>query len=164
MTDKLIDFLKGELVIEDYIILTTGSPLAANQEIGLLNGNYSVLKDVKISFNNNEVEHNREPLYATTYLNLLEDSDDYSKSIATQYGFDKDTTNTINSVRYVAQKDLVRGSFDAGNSRYPVTLPIPLKHISKFFRRLQFPIMDQLVEIEFNFSNVESILLCAAPV
>ena len=106
MTDKLIDFSKRELIVEGYIISTTATPLAAKQEIGLQNGNYSVLKDVKISFNNNEIEHTREPLYTTTYLNLLQYSDDYSKSIATQYGFDKDTRNATNSVRYVAQKHL----------------------------------------------------------
>ena len=93
MTDKLIDFSKGELIITGYIISTTGTALAVNQEISLQNGNYSVLKDVKVSFNNNEVEHNREPLYTATYLNLLEYSDDYTKSIGLQYGFDKDTVN-----------------------------------------------------------------------
>ena len=50
------------------------------------------------------------------------------------------------------------------NNRYPVTLTMPLKHISQFFRRLDFPIMNQLVEIEFNINIVESILRGAAPV
>ena len=153
MTDKFIDFSKGELVVEDYIISITATPRASTQEVALQNRNYSVLKDVKVSFNNNEVVHNREPLYT-----------DYSKSIATQYGFDKDTINGTNAERYVAQKGLVRGAFYAANNRYLVTLTIPLKHISQFFRMFDFPIMNQLVEVELNINNVESIVRGIAPV
>ena len=45
-----------------------------------------------------------------------------------------------------------------------LTLTISLKHVSQFFRRLDFPIINQLVEIEFNINNVESILRNGAPV
>ena len=44
------------------------------------------------------------------------------------------------------------------NNRFPITATIPLKHISNFFRRLDFPIMNQLLEIEFNINTEQSIL------
>ena len=40
-------------------------------------------------------EHNREPLFTTTYLNLLEYSPDYASSVAVQYGFIKDTAHGL---------------------------------------------------------------------
>ena len=61
-------------------------------------------------------------MYTTTYLNLLEYSDNYTKSIALQYGFDKDSTNSINSARYAAQRKKVRYDFDANAANiFPVT-------------------------------------------
>ena len=159
LTDKLIDFSQGELVVVGSVQSTTGTPLANNDDISIQNGFYSILKDVKISFNNNEVEHNREPLFTTTYLNLLEYSPDYASSLAVQYGFIKDTglgnTQAINTVK----NGLSRGTFTvAPVSAYPFTLTIALRDISQFIRRLNFPIMNQLFEIEFNINAVQSII------
>ena len=94
LTDKLIDFSKRELVIEGYIE-GVGGNLAINSDISLRNGNYSLVRDVKVSFSNNEVEHNWEALFTTSYLNLLEYSEDYTKSIALQHGFYKQISNFI---------------------------------------------------------------------
>ena len=135
------------------IIEGVGGNLTVNSDISLQNGNYSLVRDVKVSFNNNEVEHNREPLFTTSYLNLLEYSDDYTKSIALQHGFYKQISNEIIPTANPApaivlnvneRRAIIRGVFDAATNRFPITLTIPLKHISNFFRRLDFPIMNQL--------------------
>ena len=62
----------------------------------------------KISFNNNEVEHNREPLFPTTYLNLLEYSPDYASSVAVQYGFVEDTAREIQQQLIIQEIVLLR--------------------------------------------------------
>ena len=80
LSDKLIDFSQGELVISGSVTSTTEKALGNNQDIGIQNWFYSILADVRILLNNNEVEHNREPIFTTTYLNLLEYSPDYASS------------------------------------------------------------------------------------
>ena len=54
------------------------------------------------------------------------------------------------------RRQRILGTYAA--NRFPVNLTIPLKHISNFFRRLDFTIMNQLVEIEFNINTEQSIL------
>ena len=155
LTDKLIDYSQGELVLEGYMESTTANNLAAGNDISTQNGFYSVLKDVKISFNNNEVEHNREPLFTTTYLNMLEYSPDYASSVAVQYGFIKDTraANTVGN--NTLRNNIARGAF--ADNRFPFTLTIALRDVSQFMRRLNFPIMNQLFEIEFNINATQSV-------
>ena len=66
LTDKLIDFSKGKLELTGHIV-GTGNALIQAAVIGIQTGFYLVVRDVKISFNNNKVEHNREPLFTATY-------------------------------------------------------------------------------------------------
>ena len=86
LTDKLIDFSKCELVVEGYIE-GIGANLDAGNNVTLQYGNYSLVRYVKTSFNDNEFEQNREPLFTTSYLNLLQYSEDYANSIAQQHVF-----------------------------------------------------------------------------
>ena len=46
LTDKLIDFSQGELVISGYIESTTGNALAGAAVIGIQSGFYSILRDM----------------------------------------------------------------------------------------------------------------------
>ena len=112
LTYKLIDFSKAELVIEGYIE-GLGANLVAGNNIAPQNGNYSLARDVKISFNNNEVEHNREPRFTTSYLNLLEYSEDYANSIAQQHGFYKQTSNVIRAQVNDQRRERILGTFAA---------------------------------------------------
>ena len=155
LTDKLIDFSKGELILSGYMESTTAVVLAGGMDISIQNGCYSVLSDVKISFNNNEVEHNREPLFSTTYLNWLEFSPDYTQSVAEQYGFSADV-NGADGDEAGRRNNLFRGVF--ANNRFPFTLTIALRDISQFIRRLNFPIINQLFEIEVNVDQTRSII------
>ena len=156
LTDKLIDFSKGELIITGHIESTNGTPLPNGDDIGLQNGFYSVFRDVKISFNNNQVEHNREPLFTSTYVNLLEYSPDYASSIATQYGFIRDTELDYNGDVNGARNATAAATFR--NNQVHYTLTIALRDISQFMRRLNFPIMNQLFEIELNVNPTQSII------
>ena len=160
LTDKLIDFSRGKLVLQGYIESATANALAGAAVIGIQNGFYSVLRDVKISFNNNEVEHNREPLFTTTYQNLLEYSPDYASSIAVRYGFIKDTDDQIVRAINDVRNGVARGNFDTG--KFPYNIIVSLKDVSQFIRRLDFPIINQLFEIEFHINSTQSIIRTAA--
>ena len=90
LVNKLMDYSEAFVFFEGYITDTTGTALANNDIISIQNGTNSLFSDVKLSFNNNEVEHNRRPDISTTWLNLLEYSPDYAASNAVQWGFVKD--------------------------------------------------------------------------
>ena len=55
----------------------TADALVADNDICIKNGSNSIVSDVTIRLNNNEVDKNRYAYLTTTYLNLLEYSDDY---------------------------------------------------------------------------------------
>ena len=132
--------------------------------LSIQNGTNSLFADVKVSFNNNEVEHNRRCDLSTTWLNMLEYSPDYAASNAVQWGFVKDVALTGGDNDAVATlrakiggADLATVTAAAGDlpARFVVRYVIPLKYISQFCRRLTFPIINQLVEVEaqLNLSN-----------
>ena len=80
-------------------------------------------------------------------------------ALAFQYGFVKDTDRANVAVINEVRNSLSRGAFAlAPASAYPFTLAIALRDISQFIRRLNFPIMNQLFEIEFNINAVQSII------
>ena len=83
LTNKLIDYSDAFILFEGYISSTTGTAIADNDIVSIQNGSNSLFTDVKVSFNNNEVEHNRRPDISTTWLNMLECSPDYATSVAT---------------------------------------------------------------------------------
>ena len=156
-TDKVIDFSEGELEISGFVTSTTGTVLDNNQDIGIQNGFYLILKDDKISSNNNEAEHNREPIFTSTYLNLLEYLPDYASSTAVQYGLVKDTDRANVAAINTVRNGISRGDFAlAPASVFSFTLTIAFRDISHFIRRLNYPIMNQLFEIEFIINAVQS--------
>ena len=92
LTNKLIGFSDGFILFTGRIDSAAAPAPGANSDedlVGLQNN--AIFKDVKVSFSNNEVEHNRNPGLSTTWLNLFEYSDEYTSSVATQWGYAKDT-------------------------------------------------------------------------
>ena len=147
LTDKLIDYSDSYFLFRGYLTA------AAGDVIGLQNGSNCLFKDVKLSFNNNEVEHNRRPYLSTTWLNLLEFSPDYAGSIAVQHGFIKDKTlGGGDNAGLTGRIDVSNGDHVANNG-YPITVKVPLKYLSQFARRLTFPIMNQLFQIEMDIND-----------
>lgn len=165
LVNKLIDYSDGFILFEGYISSTTANPLTNGDIVDIQNGANCLFKDVKVSFNNNEVEHNRRPDISTTWLNLLEYSDDYARSVAVQYGFARDTvlTGANTAATFRAETgDLstpltVTAAGGGLPDRYEIKYLVPLKYLSQFFRRLNFPIINQLMEIEMAFNPVNSI-------
>ena len=148
LTDKLIDYSDSYFLFKGYL-----TAAAAGDMIALQNGSNCIFKDVKLSFNNNEVEHNRRPYLSTTWLNLLEFSPDYAGSVAVQHGFVKDKqTGSGDNASLQIRKTITNDGFDANNG-LSITVKVPLKYVSQFARRLTFPIMNQLFQIEMDIND-----------
>ena len=127
LVNKLIQFSDGYFLFQGHIESTTATAITDQDNIGIKN--CSVFKDIKISFNNNQVEHLRNPMMSTTFLNMLEYSTDYARSIATESGFVKDTSlgeGDGETARHV----LVRGMH--ANDQFPITVKVPLHQVSQF--------------------------------
>ena len=71
-------------------------------------------------------------------------------SIAESYGFVKDNKNVVTDNTGHDKRQLLLGAFVAATKRFPFVLKIPTAHVSTFFRRLDFPIINHTVEIKIN--------------
>ena len=166
LVNKLMDYSEGFILINGYIASTTGTALANNDVVSIQNRTNSLFRDVKLSFNNNQVEHNTRPDISTTWLNLIEYSPDYAGSNAVQYGFVKDAALNGADNDNVATLRATVGGMDLTDvlpagaglpARLQFRYVVPLKYISQFCRRLTFPIINQLVELEVELNRTEAI-------
>ena len=97
---------------------------------------------------------------------MFEYSPDYTTSIAVQEGFAKDTVSNpivAASPAVVSRNKSTGSAIDAAAlGVYPVTAYIPLKNISQFVRRLNFPIINNHISIDLEVNKEMSILRAAA--
>ena len=113
------------------------TPIADNHGVRIQNGTYATLKDNNISFNNNRVKHNREPMKLTTYLNFLENSPYYTESVVVHYGFSSDVYDQNRDAAETGFRS--RGTLFSdtnADDRFPFKLTVALKHVSEFIRKL----------------------------
>jgi hypothetical protein len=149
--DKLVAYHNGYIRIKGYIQSTSGTDLQANDDIALRNGNYSIIEDCKVVIENNDIDHSKFNYITMTVLNLFEYSNDYSISIAESFGFAKDIKNVVADNTGHAKRKLFLGAFN--DRKFPFVIKIPTSHISSFFRRLDFPIINHTVEIKLNVAD-----------
>ena len=85
-TSQLLQWGEGFLIFRGNLQRAAGGDWPDDQVVTIQNGTNSLFESVKVSMNNNEVEHNRRADFGT-FVNLLEYSPDYTSSIATASGF-----------------------------------------------------------------------------
>jgi hypothetical protein len=154
VTKNLIDYSSGYIIIEGSIVSTTDTDLD-DGNIAIKNGSNSVVSEVIVRLNNDEVDKNRYVHLTSTYLNLLEYSDDFTKN-ALQYAFAKDSTSGADSTGSTLRKDAIQIGF--ANHRLNIMLKIPLVYLSPFFRRLNFPIINNEIDLEITLRTVNCLL------
>ena len=146
--DKLVAYHNGYIKIKGYIKSSTATDLANNDNIALKNGHYSVIEDCRVVIENNDIDHSKFNYLTMTVLNLFEYSNDYGISIAESFGFAKDNKNVVTDNTGHTKRKLLLGDF--ATDRFPFMLKIPTAHLSTFFRRLDFPLINHTVEIKIN--------------
>ena len=145
VADKLVDYSQGYILLDGYIISNDAQHDLTDGNIAIKNGSNSVVFEATVRMNNNEVDKNRFVYLTTTYLNLLEYSEDYTKN-ALQYAFAKDTTSGADTTGATLRKHAT--SFGFAANRFNVMIKIPLTYLSPFFRRLGFPIINNELDLE----------------
>ena len=151
--DKLVAYHNGYIKIKGYIQSTTGTDLANNDEIAFKNGHYSIIENCNVNLEGQEIDQSMYIYLTMTVLNLFEYSNDYAISIAESYGFAKDNKNVADDNNGHAKRKLLLGKYVAATKRYPFSLKIPTSHLSTFFRRLDFPLINHTVKIELNVAD-----------
>jgi len=158
--DKLVSYHDGYILVKIKISSSTNTVLLNTADVALKNGNNCVIEDCRVRIEGTEIDQSRMNYITMTYLNLIEYSDDYAKSIAESYGFAKDNSATATDNAGHTKRKLFRGAFNTG--KFSQSLKIPLSYMSTFFRRLDFPIINHTVELEWNPRLVNSLLKAAA--
>ena len=155
--DKLVSYHDGFILVKCKIKSSTATALTAAADIALRNGSNSLVQKALVNFENKEIDNSLHNYLTTTMLNMLEYSDDYARSVAEKYGFAKDSAADVISSGHTKVK-LFRDAFKTADDSFPLTTAIPLTYLSTFFRRLNFPIINHTLEIEWNSRTVNSLL------
>ena len=88
--------------------------------------------------------------------NLIEYSDNYSDSSGSFWGFKRDeitnnadVTNDVNAPLFKYKANFIVGT-EADRTKKGVKLAVPLKYLSNFWRSLQMPLINCIVELSFH--------------
>ena len=135
-----------------------GSGYAAADRISIINGSHSIIKHMKIS-SSNKVVYDTDNIHKTVNVkNLLEYSDDFSRSVAKNSFWYLDTENSTanTNLGFEARRVLTQARQNDGNGgAKKINDIIPLNRYS-FFEELEdkmLPPMQLTLELELNDDN-----------
>jgi len=150
--EELVAYHNGYILIKGYIQSTVvGTALQNTDNIAHKNGNYSIIDHCIVKIENSTVDVSQYVYLTMTVLNLFEYSNDYAISIAEAYGFAKDNKNVAADNTGNTKRKQLLDAF--ATDKFPFTLKIPTIHLSPFFRRLDFPLINHAVDIQLKFGN-----------
>ncbi len=166
--------VKGKIVKDD------NTAFAAGANIALVNNGFSIFKHADYLVNDQMCDSVDFPHQATTILNLIHWSDDYTRSAATASLWYKDTGNGgTERSRYVINKtgDDITSITDNGNFNMGftiradickegslVTIKLPLSHIFGFLKDIQRNFRGVKHTIRLVRNSDKNIIHCAAGV
>lgn len=160
LMNDLCDFANSYILIDGRIEKTGGADYDANTDVAIKNGSNSLVQSCIVKINGTEIDHPTHNYLTFTVSNLLEYSDDFSRSIGEQYGYAKDAgATTANNTGHTKRK-LFRGV--VANGGFNMRVCLPLQYLSTFFRSLNFPLVNCELQLEINFRRDNSILRAAA--
>jgi hypothetical protein len=146
IADKLVDYKEGFIYLTGIIKASDAANNLANVDhISFKNGSNSIIETATVRLNNTEIDKNHRVYLTTTYLNLLEYSNDYLEN-AKQYAFDEEDEAIQTAGKSARRKAIAKIGFN--NHQFQIELKIPLVYLSTFFRRLNCPIMNNVLELE----------------
>ena len=116
---------------------------------------FSFLDQVNVLLNNQEVDQSRFCFISNAILNALEYSPDYAK-VAERYCYAWDTSkDDTNNSGHTTRKLMIPSPT---SNKLTFNLKIPLSYVSTFFRRLDFPIINQRVELQVRYRTTNAVL------
>ena len=156
---SFFDFYNGYFeVTKELQKIADGTGYAAADRITMINGSHSLIKHMKITSAGKIVYENDNLHRVTNAKNLLEYSNDFSQTIATNsfWYLDTDTTTANTNTGFEARRTLTQAVQNDGNGgAKSINEKIPLNRYS-FFEELEdkmLPPMQLSIEITLNDDN-----------
>ena len=139
----------------DPYILVTGNIQNKPANYVVTFKNCAPLRTCDVTINDEHVEKAEDLDIVMPMYNLLEYSDNYQNSTVSLYQFkrdeppnyNKDVEDDISSLEYKSK--LVKGTDN--NNVNNVTLVVPLKYVSNFFRSLEMPLVNCKIDLELTW-------------
>lgn len=150
ISDKLVNYQDG------FILVNCRATRAALENKPFAPKNSSALVEQSIvRLNNQELDNTRYNYVFVDMLNALEYSHDYSK-IEEGNMYALNTNMTIaNNLGHTTRKLLIP---NAADNQLDFTVKLPFKHLSTFFRALDFPMLNNEFEIDVTYRLTNAIV------
>ena len=121
--------------------------------------NCAPFKDCRTEINDTFVDYADFINIAMPVYNLIENSDNYSDSSGSLWGFKRDeiannanVTNNDNAPSFKYKTNLVANT-EADGTKEGVKIPVPLKYLSNFWRWLEMSLINCKVELSLKWIN-----------
>ena len=121
--------------------------------------NCAPFKDCRTEINDTFVDYADFINIAMPVYNLIENSDNYSDSSGSLWGFKRDeiannanVTNNDNAPSFKYKTNLIANT-EADGTKEGVKIPVPLKYLSNFWRWLEMSLINCKVELSLKWIN-----------
>ena len=150
--DKVVNFHDGFLLLD---VRIARNDLAAGDRAAP-KGPHSFINQAIVRMNNNEIENCNSIFLSTEMQNQLEFSQDYTR-VAKQFMWSQDTGEDETAANH-GHTERIAMIPAVANHRIDCKVKIPLSFVSNFFRSLDFPLMNQLIEIDVIYRLANAVL------
>ena len=152
LKSSLCDYSDAYILVKGRITITGAGDTVANRQAdernkGVVFKNCASFTNCKNEINNTKIDNAKDIDTVMPMYNLIEYSDNYSKSSGSlwQYYRDEANDNLTDSESFKSKIKITMNTPDAGNTKN-VEIIVPLKFLRNFWRTLEMP----LINCEFN--------------
>ena len=159
LKSNLCDYADAYIFVKGTITITgTGDDAATGQaderDRGVTFKNYAPFTKCTSRINGTDIDNARDIDNAMPMYNLIEYSDNYSKTSGSLWQYQKDdpNVNLAHSESFKYKVKRTRKTSADGNTK-DVEILVPLKYLSNFWRSLEMPIMNCEVKLILTWSK-----------
>ena len=163
LESSLCDYSDAYILVTGNINITGGDN---NTKVAFKN--CAPFKDCRIEINDTFVDYADFINIAMPMYNLIEDSDDYSDTSESLWGFKRDdvvnnadVTNNDHAPSFKYKASLITNT-EANVTKKGVKIAVPLKYLSNFWRSLEMPLINCKVELSLKW--IENCVLTTAAI
>ena len=146
LKSSLCDYSDAYILVKGRITITGAGGTVANRQAdernkGVVFKNCAPFTNCKNEINNTEIDNARDNDIVMPMYNLIEYSDNYSKTSGSlwQYYRDEPNDNLTDSESFKSKIKITRNTPVAGNTT-SVEIMVPLKYLRNFWRTLEMPL------------------------
>ena len=159
LTSNLCDYADSYIIVKDAITITRAGDSAAARQAderykGVTFKNCAPFTKCISRINNTEIDNAHDIDIVMPMYNLIEYSDNYSKTLGSLFQYSKDFPND-NLARSESFKHKVKitEKIPADGNTKDVEIIVPLKYLSNFWRTLEMPLINFEVSLILTWSK-----------